>query len=61
MSETKVIEKLVEIKAVLESNGKTQDRIATILENDRKNMWKLLTLVIVGAFALIGIRLVLPS
>jgi hypothetical protein len=51
---------LTEIKEQLVSlNSKIQD-VKDILQNDRANLWKILGLTIVGAFALIGIKLVFP-
>jgi hypothetical protein len=51
---------LVEIKEQLVSlNTKIED-VKNILQNDRANLWKILGLTIVGAFALIGIKLVFP-
>lgn len=34
--------------------------IKGILANDRQSMWRLLTVVIAGAFALIGLKIALP-
>jgi uncharacterized membrane protein YraQ (UPF0718 family) len=51
---------LVEIKEQLVSlNSKIED-VKNILQNDRANLWKILALTIIGAFALVGIRLFLP-
>jgi len=51
---------LVEIKEQLVSlNNKIED-VKCILQNDRSNLWKILGLTIVGAFALVGIKLVFP-
>jgi hypothetical protein len=51
---------LVEIKEQLVSlNTKIED-VKNILQNDRANLWKILGLTIVGAFALVGIKLLLP-
>jgi uncharacterized membrane protein YraQ (UPF0718 family) len=51
---------LVEIKEQLVSlNSKIED-VKSILQNDRANLWKILALTIIGAFALVGIRLFLP-
>jgi len=51
---------LVEIKEQLVSlNCKIED-VKNILQNDRSNLWKILGLTIVGAFALVGIKLVFP-
>jgi hypothetical protein len=51
---------LTEIKEQLVSlNTKIED-VKNILQNDRANLWKILGLTIVGAFALIGIKLVFP-
>jgi uncharacterized membrane protein YraQ (UPF0718 family) len=50
---------LVEIKEQLVSlNSKIED-VKNILQNDRANLWKILALTIIGAFALVGIRLFL--
>jgi len=56
-----VIRLLTEIKTELEKVNETMDEIKNILTNDRKMMWKLLMMVIGGAFLLIGIRLYLPA
>jgi len=51
---------LVEIKEQLVAlNNKIED-VKSILQNDRSNLWKILGLTIVGAFALVGIKLVFP-
>lgn len=51
---------LAEIKEQLVSlNTKIED-VKNILQNDRANLWKILGLTIVGAFALIGIKLIFP-
>jgi len=51
---------LVEIKEQLVSlNNKIED-VKCILQNDRSNLWKILGLTIVGAFALVGIKLFFP-
>ena len=34
--------------------------IRMVLQDDRKQMWRVMTILIVGAFALVGIRLVFP-
>jgi hypothetical protein len=54
--ETKI---LVEIeKQLVNINNKIED-VKNILQNDRANLWKILALTIIGAFALVGIRLFL--
>jgi hypothetical protein len=51
---------LTEIKEQLVSlNCKIED-VKNILQNDRSNLWKILGLTIVGAFALVGIKLFFP-
>jgi len=51
---------LTEIKEQLVSlNCKIED-VKNILQNDRSNLWKILGLTILGAFALVGIKLVFP-
>jgi len=51
---------LIEIKEKLtEMNTKLED-IKDGLATDRSNLWKVLTITIIGAFALVGIKLVLP-
>jgi len=58
MSET--IQILMEIKEQLVNlNNKIED-VKNILQNDRANLWKILGLTIIGAFALVGIKLVFP-
>jgi len=50
---------LVQIKEKLvEMNAKLED-IKDDLHNDRANLWKVLILTIIGAFALVGIKLVM--
>jgi hypothetical protein len=60
MSDNNTIQLLTEIKEQLKANNIVLTDIKTTLQNDRSSMWKLLMLVIGGAFALIGIKLVLP-
>jgi hypothetical protein len=51
---------LTEIKEQLVAlNTKIED-VKSILQNDRANLWKILGLTILGAFALVGIKLVFP-
>jgi hypothetical protein len=51
---------LTEIKEQLVSlNCKIED-VKNILQDDRSNLWKILGLTILGAFALVGIKLVFP-
>jgi hypothetical protein len=51
---------LVEIKEQLVMlNNKIED-VKTVLQNDRKMMWKILALTIAGSFALVGIKLIFP-
>lgn len=56
----RVIEILSRVEATLKENGLTQSQILICLNNDRQNMWKLLTVVILGAFAIIGVKLAFP-
>jgi hypothetical protein len=51
---------LVEIKEQLISLNQKIEDVKNILQSDRANLWKILGLTIVGAFALIGIKLVFP-
>jgi uncharacterized membrane protein YraQ (UPF0718 family) len=51
---------LVEIKEQLVSLNQKIEDVKDILQNDRANLWKILGLTIIGAFALVGIRLFLP-
>jgi uncharacterized membrane protein YraQ (UPF0718 family) len=51
---------LVEIKEQLVSLNQKIEDVKNILQNDRANLWKILGLTIIGAFALVGIRLFLP-
>jgi len=60
MSDTEVIQKLTEIKAAIEAGNVALNDIKETLKLDRSKMWNLLMLVIGGAFALIGIKLVMP-
>jgi hypothetical protein len=51
---------LVEIKEQLVAlNSKIED-VKVILQNDRSNMWKLLAMTIVAAFAIIGVKIAAP-
>lgn len=51
---------LVQIKEQLVAlNSKIED-IKTVLQNDRNMMWKVLTITIIGAFAIIGIKIAFP-
>jgi hypothetical protein len=51
---------LTEIKEQLVSlNCKIED-VKNILQDDRSNLWKILGLTILGAFTLVGIKLVFP-
>jgi len=51
---------LIEIKEkLIEMNTKLED-IKDGLASDRSNLWKVLTITIIGAFALVGIKLVMP-
>ena len=34
--------------------------IRQVLQDDRKQMWRVMTILIIGAFALVGIKLVFP-
>ena len=51
---------LVEIKEQLVSLNQKIEDVKNILQNDRANLWKILGLTIIGAFALVGIKLFLP-
>ena len=51
---------LISIKEQLVAlNSKIED-VKTVLQNDRNMMWKVLTITIVGAFAIIGIKIAFP-
>jgi hypothetical protein len=51
---------LVEIKEQLVSLNQKIEDVKNILQSDRANLWKILGLTIIGAFALVGIKLFLP-
>jgi hypothetical protein len=51
---------LVEIKEQLVSLNQKIEDVKNILQSDRANLWKILGLTIAGAFALVGIKLLLP-
>ena len=34
--------------------------IRQVLQDDRNQMWKVMTILIIGAFALVGIKLIFP-
>jgi hypothetical protein len=51
---------LISIKEQLVAlNNKIED-VKTVLQNDRNMMWKVLTITIVGCFAIIGIKIAFP-
>jgi len=51
---------LMEIKEQLVAISTKLEDIKDGLASDRGNLWKVLTITIIGAFALVGIKLVLP-
>lgn len=51
---------LIEIKEQLVSMNNKLEDVKNILSNDRAMLWKVLAITIMGAFALIGIKLVFP-
>jgi len=51
---------LMEIKEQLVAISTKLEDIKDGLASDRGNLWKILALTIAGAFALVGIKLVLP-
>jgi len=51
---------LAEIKAGIDKVNDQLEDLKEILAADRQMMWKLLMLVILGAFALVGVKLVIP-
>jgi hypothetical protein len=55
---TEVIKLLAEIKSAIESNNTCLQNMYTTLQADRSMMWKILALTIIGAFAIIGVKLV---
>jgi len=60
MSNDEIVRVLIEIKGKLEHIDTTLEDMKDGLSNDRSNLWKVLTITIVGAFALVGVRLVFP-
>jgi len=60
MSDSQAIQLLTEIKEQLKANNAVLNDVKNVLQNDRSSMWKLLMLVIGGAFALIGYKMALP-
>lgn len=34
--------------------------IRRVLQDDRKQMWRVMTILIIGAFSLVGIKLIFP-
>jgi len=61
MSSDDEIHLLAEIKAGIDKVNDQLEDLKDILQADRQMMWKLLILVISGAFLLIGVKLVIPS
>jgi hypothetical protein len=51
---------LLDIKEKLTEMNQKLDDIKTGLSTDRTWLWKILALTIIGAFALVGAKLVLP-
>jgi hypothetical protein len=60
MGDSDTVRLLTEIREEIKANNTVLSDVKTVLQNDRNMMWKLLMLVIGGAFALIGYKMALP-
>jgi len=57
---SEMIELLTRIDTRLQLLNDEISDIKDMLADDRKNMWKILALAIIGSFALVGVKLFLP-
>jgi len=55
-----IINLLMDIKSELVKMNMLLTTVNEGLQTDRSNLWKILALTIIGAFALIGVKLVFP-
>ena len=55
-----IINLLMDIKSELVKMNMLLTTVNEGLQTDRSNLWKILALTIIGAFALIGVRLAFP-
>lgn len=60
MGDLEEIKLLTEIKEAITNNTKCLSEMSSILTQDRAMMWKILALTIIGAFAIIGVKLAFP-
>ena len=51
---------LVEIREAIKNNTACLNAMQITLQSDRTMMWKIVALTIIGAFAIIGVKLVTP-
>lgn len=49
-----------EVKVLLVQIRDELREIRTVLSEDRKMMWRILALALIGAFALVGLKMALP-
>lgn len=54
------IKLLTEIKETLKANNAVLAEMSRILSEDRKMMWKVIALTIIGTFAIIGVKIAFP-
>jgi hypothetical protein len=60
MSDAQEIQILTEIKEQIKATNQVMNDIKNTLQQDRSMMWKVLALTIVGAFAIIGVKIAFP-
>lgn len=59
-SNDNILNVLLQIKEKIVEMNQKLEAIRMDLQADRSNLWKILAITIMGAFALIGIKLVIP-
>jgi len=59
-SDAQIVQLLVEIRERLENINTTLAGFSSSLQTDRTWLWRILAMTIIGAFALIGVKMVLP-
>jgi len=56
-----VVRLLMELKEEIVKSNHVLEDIRDVLREDRKMMWRVLIMAIVGAFLLVGVKLMLPG
>ncbi|MEM1563005.1 MAG: hypothetical protein QXV75_08500 [Candidatus Bathyarchaeia archaeon] len=60
MTDDQTLNVLLDIRDKITEMNQKLEGIRNDLQTDRGNLWKILALTIIGAFALIGVKLVFP-